>query len=151
MKICTLCGLEKSLEDFPLHNKKGARHPRCKDCRSSEQRQRYGVTREYQLSRRLSETRKQIYNISQEDFESLLEQQDGRCAICSSVLQKPCIDHCHSTSKVRGILCQNCNTGLGMFNDSPSNLRKAADYIEKADTGFVANHQAIMKRWKRKR
>lgn len=41
------------------------------------------------------------------------------------------VDHCHKTLKVRGLLCGNCNRGLGLLQDNPDFLRKAADYIEK--------------------
>ena len=148
MKRCNLCGLEKDLESFPIHSK-SKRHPRCKECRSAEQRQRYEETKESQLSRRKAETTKQIYNMTLEDFEALLVAQRGLCAICRDKLIKPCIDHCHITSRVRGILCGRCNTGLGMFRDNPDALRAAAMYVETADTGFVANHQALRKRWKK--
>lgn len=59
-----------------------------------------------------------------------------RCDICGkheSVLNKALsVDHCHNTSFVRGILCQRCNIGLGMFDDDPRLLRAAADYLIKA-------------------
>jgi hypothetical protein len=44
-------------------------------------------------------------------------------------MDKPNIDHCHTTGKVRGLLCNGCNTGIGMFKESIPALLKAADYI----------------------
>lgn len=74
------------------------------------------------------------YGLSEEGFEALWDRQGGRCVICGCVLvlgtPNGChIDHNHETGTVRGLLCGNCNKGLGMFKDNPGTLRKAADYV----------------------
>ena len=51
------------------------------------------------------------------------------CMICGST-HKLCIDHCHTTLNVRGILCSKCNTGLGMFNDNVDALVNAIKYLQ---------------------
>jgi hypothetical protein len=61
--------------------------------------------------------------------EAMLRQQ-GRCAICKRALATVCIDHDHATGKFRGLLCNQCNLGLGAFADSAGRLRQAADYVE---------------------
>ena len=58
-------------------------------------------------------------------------EQDGKCAICKELLANPHKDHCHSTLKFRGILCQNCNLGLGNFKDNQQYLYSAIEYLEK--------------------
>lgn len=77
---------------------------------------------------------KSRYGITVEESEKMLADQDGKCAICDAQLsyadQTACIDHCHATGRVRGILCQHCNRGLGAFRDDPHILRQAADYAE---------------------
>ena len=67
-------------------------------------------------------------------YEFMLKNQSGVCAIC----EKKCssgralaIDHDHSTNKVRGLLCNRCNRGLGMFMDDPKLLSTAALYLKK--------------------
>ena len=63
----------------------------------------------------------------------MVEAQQGKCAICNTQLQGgklQAVDHCHTTDKVRAILCHGCNKGLGLFRDLPDSLRKAADYLE---------------------
>jgi hypothetical protein len=64
----------------------------------------------------------------------LLAAQGGRCAICVGEWTghhiAPHIDHDHATGKVRGLLCVNCNNGLGRFGDDPRRLRAAAQYLE---------------------
>ena len=81
------------------------------------------------------------YGIGIEKYQTMYEQQEGKCAICekhsTAVFTKGsegfelCVDHCHHTGKVRGLLCENCNTGIGKLNDDPSMLRKAITYLEK--------------------
>lgn len=68
------------------------------------------------------------YGLSVEDKEKLRDGQNNVCAICA--LEKfLCVDHCHKTSKVRGLLCHDCNKGLGNFSDNPALLDKAASYL----------------------
>jgi hypothetical protein len=63
----------------------------------------------------------------------MLARQHGACAICKRISSKRlCVDHCHATDKVRGLLCWGCNIGLGNFADDPSRLREAAAYLEAA-------------------
>lgn len=81
------------------------------------------------------------YGITVEQFNEMLEKQENQCKICSIDLSHSrsaiCVDHDHSccpTSTacgrcVRGLLCHDCNTGLGRFKDSPELLRKAAEYL----------------------
>lgn len=76
------------------------------------------------------------YGITLADYETLLESQRGRCAICDTSkpggnLTKWSVDHCHDSAKVRGLLCAACNMGIGQFGDDPARLRAAADYIER--------------------
>lgn len=78
---------------------------------------------------------RRVYGITLADYESMLEDQDHSCAICGKTSdeegQRLAIDHCHSTSKVRGVLCSNCNKALGLFNDNPDLLCNAAEYLSK--------------------
>ena len=74
------------------------------------------------------------FNITLNDYNKLLEQQENQCGICATLfdfknscgLKYPSVDHCHdSTKKVRGLLCRRCNSGLGGFNDNIDFLKKA--------------------------
>jgi len=77
---------------------------------------------------------KSEYGISIEERDKLLSEQDFACAICGvlevNLKKKLAIDHCHTSQKVRGLLCTVCNLGLGKFKDDPSLLLKAAEYIK---------------------
>lgn len=70
------------------------------------------------------------------DYEKMYEEQGGRCKICniheSELKKKLGIDHCHNTGTVRGLLCFNCNVGIGHLRDDPEILLKAIEYITSA-------------------
>lgn len=75
--------------------------------------------------------RKATYGISKDQFLSLLDQQNHTCAICDrSVGISSCVDHCHNTGVVRGILCDTCNTALGMLGDDLKGLMRAVEYLK---------------------
>ena len=81
---------------------------------------------------------KQKYGITRKDRDEMYAEQDGKCVICKDNLTfawnhskaSAAVDHCHTSGKVRGLLCMNCNMGLGKFQDNPEFLRNAADYLE---------------------
>lgn len=93
----------------------------------------------YDYQRERASRIKKEYGITMQDAEAMLSAQGGGCAICAkplSIAQEgkaaadySHVDHCHTTGKVRGILCNNCNHGVGKFMDSPELLRKAANYL----------------------
>lgn len=82
---------------------------------------------------------KRNYGVSLREMFTMMDKQDWKCAICKTFgfkmrdnhISGLNLDHCHSTGKVRGLLCHNCNRGLGLFQDNPEYLRQAALYLEK--------------------
>ena len=84
------------------------------------------------------------FGITAQKYVDMLESQGGVCLICSKPERATdgnsgktrdlAIDHCHTTMKVRGLLCSHCNRGIGLMCDDPNMLRKAADYLEKASS-----------------
>lgn len=79
------------------------------------------------------------YGVNLVFVKQLYEAQGGVCAICKTegfkMLEQHSsgmnLDHCHETGVVRGLLCHNCNRGLGLLQDNPEYLRRAAEYVEK--------------------
>lgn len=134
-KKCSVCLTVKSVDQF---NKKStikdglmAACRACtkainKDWRSKNTRPKEKIKR-YNLKK---------YQLTLEGFYLLREMQGDRCAICkcemSLTRQGPCIDHCHSSGRIRGLLCSSCNRGLGHFKDRPEFLVSAAEYIKKS-------------------
>jgi hypothetical protein len=82
---------------------------------------------------------KRQYGITDSDLAKMKAEQDNKCYLCGSEgfligknnhSEKLAVDHCHSTGKVRRLLCHNCNRALGLFQDNPEVLRKAVNYLE---------------------
>lgn len=125
MKWCKDCGEIKPLDTFVLSKKsptgRGSYCKPCQNARTYESRQRlHGGSREYHLRHR--------YGIGAKAFESMLAEQDGKCPICERPDPEH-VDHDHETGKVRGILCFNCNQGLGNFRDDIRSLIRAVNYL----------------------
>lgn len=82
---------------------------------------------------------KKWYGITLEDYDKMFEAQKGLCAICGNpetvkrkndtAIRRLAIDHDHRTGKIRGLLCGDCNVGLGKFKDSANIIDKAAKYL----------------------
>lgn len=79
---------------------------------------------------------KGLYGISSEDYTEMLESQGGVCGKCKCFPPDHrkkffAVDHCHKTGKVRGLLCDNCNTGIGLLGDTIESLTEAVDYLKR--------------------
>lgn len=72
------------------------------------------------------------FSLSKEQYKLLLEKQKHVCAICGKGCTKAlAVDHCHTTGKVRGLLCNNCNRGIGHLKENIENLSNAITYLQK--------------------
>lgn len=148
-KTCTKCGLTKSVQEFPrAKNGKNGLNSRCRGCMNAWKREnrrknpdRHRASDKAYYERNKDKARnyylQKNYGISREEYDRLSQEQGGACAICgempagrgkASTLH---VDHDHETGAVRGLLCTNCNNGLGQFRDDPERMRGAARYIEK--------------------
>lgn len=82
-----------------------------------------------------------VYGVTVEEFTSMLEAVNHECEICGVKLTvggargektAACIDHCHTTGDIRGVLCRKCNAAIGALGDTTSSVRNAVSYLEKA-------------------
>lgn len=153
MKKCSRCGQEKPTSDY---HKDGRNSDGlcgwCKPCKVGYARkyrdENLDKVRESQRRSRNSNPRvyrnKQLlwtFGITLEQYEQMLEDQGGVCAVCgkteneihpqSKKVRNLNVDHCHQTGRVRGLLCNSCNRGIGLLNDDPAVLRQALAYLEK--------------------
>lgn len=73
--------------------------------------------------------RKHRYGLTSDQYEALVDESGGLCAICRKTMGRVCVDHDHETGRVRGLLCHNCNVGLGLLGDDPIRLQAALNYL----------------------
>ena len=99
---------------------------------------KYAESEIVKLQKRRRDLKRQ-YNMTLEDYEAMLESQNGCCKICKSPDNKNKrtqyfdVDHNHKTNKVRGLLCTNCNHLIGKANDNPQILLAVINYLHEAD------------------
>ena len=123
MKTCTCCKVSLPDNKFYKRTYKSGRvglQPKCKTCDGKLRVKYY----------RKHDTIRRKLNISDEDYQKLMQSHDGTCDVCGRSITKVCIDHNHLTGKVRGLLCNNCNTALGLVGDNVSTLTKLIQYLE---------------------
>jgi hypothetical protein len=90
----------------------------------------YEINPDWQIHKHL----KQNWGLTLQQYDDMLEKQGNCCAICKTDdfgKTRGAIDHDHITGKIRGILCNNCNNGLGRFKDDIDNLKQAIIYLKK--------------------
>lgn len=100
---------------------------RCPTCRNQTHIKRMGVS---QVAR--DRYLKACYGLVPGDYDHLLRRQGGGCAGCGTVPEPGTyldVDHCHTTGRVRGVLCTPCNTGLGQLRDNPAILLSLIRYL----------------------
>jgi hypothetical protein len=75
------------------------------------------------------------YNLTLEEYDNMYMSQHGSCAVCKTHVtqlnKRLAVDHDHDTGRVRGLLCDNCNRGLGSFKDNRKLLEQAMEYLDK--------------------
>jgi hypothetical protein len=154
MKKCSKCKVEKPISEFHKRNNRplGLKSS-CKQCvNESNKNSRKEYSRSYDLKR--------SYNISLDQYNDMFNKQNGCCAICKKHISELdmkrkknlCVDHCHETDKIRGLLCDKCNRGIGLLKDSIEVLESAIYYLKesyqhapKAVEGFIhdKNHGQV--------
>ena len=146
---CKYCNTNKSIESFELL-KTGTYRKMCKTCKSSKDSERYwnnpdkyrSAARQYRKGKEL-ELELRRFNLTIEKYNDMLNKQGGACAICKNyeiekTKNRLSIDHDHNCCPgrnscgkcIRGLLCSNCNIGLGRFKDNRELLRRASEYVK---------------------
>jgi hypothetical protein len=129
---CFGCETYKPIEQF-AKNKRRANgiHTHCKSC--------VKISNAINRESNMLNSKSRRYGVTKEKYQTMLDDQDGVCAICGKpesrlskgVISTLSVDHDHDTGEVRGLLCSKCNQGLGFFGDSAENLSNAIDYLMK--------------------
>lgn len=158
-RLCSTCKTRKPIAEFGLlSSSPDGISLRCKSCtrasgvnsryrnldavRAKEREEypaMYAKNREKLLRRAGRDRLATRYGMTIEKRQEMFDAQGGLCPICDRIMQIPDgprpkivanIDHDHSTGKIRGLLCQSCNTGLGLFSDDTNRLAAAIRYLE---------------------
>ena len=178
MKTCRICGIEKPFADFyRMAGMRDGHRNECKRCdldlKAARHRRNPEPARErarqwkvdnpdraaangaaYRASGRksLSDRRshlKRKYRITPEEYDALLEEQGGGCAICGRAPREDIalhVDHEHTTGRIRGLLCFRCNNALGDFDDDHDRLSAALAYLgpRPQDPAVTARIEALL-------
>ena len=138
-RVCRTCQVEKNLlEDYYLSRKNpglaSSYSYQCKEC-TLKRVNAYGKKNRPHIRDKFLQRN---YGITSDDFNNMLTEQQGRCGICGT--DKPGgkherfhVDHCHDSNKVRGLLCSNCNTFIGLAKHNVDTLEKAVLYLQKTE------------------
>lgn len=145
-KLCLKCNTIKSKTDFYV-NKKNVISAHCKCCvKGAVNKYRKNNPDKIKFSKEQYKERRKIvrkdserkyylknkYNLLEGDYKLMYDNQNGGCKLCDKKVEykKLHIDHCHTSNKIRGLLCSNCNLGLGNFKDNIETLLRAVDYLK---------------------
>ena len=139
-KGCSSCKTVRPARDFaPGKRMRSGLQSQCRPCSREWHKARPDyVRRKNKDWRQANPTygrdwqRQANYGLSPDDVAALRAAQNGACAGCLTDLTttKECVDHCHSSSAVRGLLCNRCNLALGYAADDAARLRRLADYLD---------------------
>lgn len=144
-KLCRGCGQTKPMDDFHRHTRnKDGRQGRCKECQTktvlagyrNDPQRHAAYNREWDRrnpDRKADIQLKTRLGLPHGTYAKMLAEQDGKCAICGATPngQRLHVDHNADTGEVRGILCSNCNTGIGQLKHSETTLLAAISYLRR--------------------
>lgn len=165
MKTCFRCKITKELIAFSKDKKSKDGHCfDCKECKRKLFKKWYDANIDHVRKKTIEtkEQRKQYYQnpvnkkryhlarikrefgIDIAEYERLIKEQNNKCAICGELESgrntNLSVDHCHKTNKIRGLLCNTCNTGIGLLNDCPKTLQSAIQYLNKHQIPTKTNY-----------
>lgn len=135
---CNRCGEELGVSSFHKDKaKKNGLRGECKKCakeyyklwREKNRLKDNERTRNWKRTNKLK-VKASIYKTTPEHIQHIIDNANNKCEICGSILNM-CIDHDHNNGKIRGYLCNRCNTAMGMFNDDIGTLLRVIDYLGK--------------------
>ena len=152
MKTCTKCKETKLLDSFnKCSSRKDGLQTSCRECSNENskiwfvncpsRKERNEKTKQWQKDNpeKVSDLYrswliKTRYGLTQEQYDTVLKSQNGLCAICGtddpgSNRKNWCVDHDHKTGRIRGLLCNNCNRGIGLLKEDLFVFESAMVYL----------------------
>lgn len=144
-KWCPTCKVEKPLAAYTVYKigkRKGHPAGSCKECRTVLHKTRKRADPTIYERIEWPSKLKKLYGITVEQYDTLLAEQNGACAVCgskssysrnyrSTARAKLSVDHCHATGKIRGLLCTRCNRALGLIGDNIETALRMSEYLKR--------------------
>ncbi len=136
-KICSQCKVSKHIDLF-INRQAGKETKNCQSCRNHhiKSAMKCNGGKFYGDARRNSNF-KSLYGITIDEYNVMHKEQEGKCYICQEIPKvgdkRLSVDHCHNTKRVRGLLCNRCNQGLGYFRHDIALLEMAIKYLDPSD------------------
>lgn len=147
IKYCPNCKTDLPTSSFNKASRRDGYQTYCRSCHNKMQREKYASDPMEKVKRQIREGRRKekdplvkrraellrLYGITLEQYAEIFAEQGEVCAICKSecgTKKSLSVDHDHLTGRVRGLLCNGCNTSLGHFKDSPLLLQRAIEYLQ---------------------
>lgn len=136
-RVCADCDTGLPIFEFPPHRSKPERIDTCRQCVRARRHERFGGVPSDQHHYKLLKK----FGMTAAEYNAMVEAHGGRCAICRRLpyggrkdarKKYLSVDHCHTTGKVRGLLCDSCNLAIGLFKDDPDRMLTAVEYLKRA-------------------
>jgi hypothetical protein len=135
---CKHCGVELTQFNWVTNGPLQVR-PECKSCHNTKKNEVRSLDKEKYSQYNWEYMLKRSFNMTPEEYNTLLESQGCKCAICRDDCiryDKLSVDHDHITNKVRGLLCHRCNTALGLLRDDEQILYSMMQYLQRFKEQF---------------
>lgn len=138
-KTCVKCGTRQPTENFGTATNRAGKFyylSRCRPCACLYNKAYWERLKKERgeiatLDLIKDRTLRRKYGISLAEKTAMESRQFGACLICKAANQKLHVDHCHTSKKIRGLLCSHCNRAIGLFRDNPDVIFAAAEYVRK--------------------
>ncbi len=139
-KVCSACKIEKNGTEFHRRSElRGGFSASCKVCDRRKDRRRYSDHTAKRRDHAWWSGLKWRFGLTKAQWHALMDTQKNKCAICNCDVSRnnvdkkfdACLDHNHTTMKIRGILCRRCNQGIGLLRDSSEIAASAAEYLKR--------------------
>jgi Recombination endonuclease VII len=162
--LCYKCRQRKTLDEMVYEHERTRNL--CKECKNKNRRAAMAANPELRAadqerskSRRVKlhstgitlarmDELKKKYGLTPEEFQAMYDAQNGCCKICKEPLSAgkggSVVDHCHTTERVRGLLCNGCNSGIGWFREDIDRLYAAIDYLAKDSNNALRRRKAAV-------
>lgn len=132
--VCSTCKIQKSISNFYHYktDRQGLNSYRaeCKTCMKRKSRLKY---EQKHPDAKKNQALKNTFGITLADYNEIFRNQEGKCKICdtpqTNLTKALAVDHNHATGRIRGLLCHDCNLGIGFLKEQPALFDKAKAYL----------------------